>query len=140
MNQIANQFNDFVRDGQLHVPEPVRDLVGENLAKARTAWSAGTSTIRDATTLQQNVTKALGDHALQCATKNIDATLDAVQALSKSQTIAEVQKIQTAFVQEQMARWVDQSQMFMELAGKVSAEISEALPRMINQAKTNDST
>lgn len=140
MNQIANQFNEFVRDGQLHVPEPVRDLVAENLTKARTAWSAGTLTIRDATMLQQNVTEALGDHALQCATNNIDATLDAVQALSKSQTIAEVQKIQAAFVQEQMARWVDQSQMFMELAGKVSAEISEALPRMINQAKTNDST
>ena len=140
MNQIANQFNDFVRDGQLHVPEPVRDLVAENLTKARTAWSAGTLTIRDATMLQQNVTEALGDHALQCATKNIDATLDAVQALSKSQTIAEVQNIQTAFVQEQMARWVDQSQMFMELAGKVSAEISEALPCMINQPTTNDST
>jgi len=66
--------------------------------------------------------------------------LDAVQALSKSQTIAEVQKIQTTFVQEQMVRWVDQSQMFMELAGKVSSEISEALPCMTNQPTTNDST
>ena len=128
--QLAKPLNDMIRGAQIQMPEQIREMVEEGLKNTRTSWDAISSSLNDAAVVQTNATQALGDQVVSNMTTNIDATLDAVQALTKARTLSDVQSIQANFVQDHMARMMKQWNEWMSLSMKVGEEAASTVSAM----------
>jgi hypothetical protein len=124
----------MIRGAQIQMPEQIREMVEEGLKKTRTSWDAISSSLNDAAAVQTNATQALGDQVVSNMTTNIDATLDAVQALTKARTLSDVQSIQAKFVQDHMARMMKQWNEWMSLSMKVGQDTAATVSSMATTA------
>ena len=132
--QLAKPLNDMIRGAQIQMPEQIREMVEEGLKTTRTSWDAISSSLNDAAAVQTNATQALGDQVASNMTTNIDATLDAVQALTKARTLSDVQSIQAKFVQDHMARMMKQWNEWMSLSMKVGQDTAATVSSMATTA------
>jgi hypothetical protein len=132
--QLAKPLNDMIRGAQIQMPEQIREMVEEGLKTTRTSWDAISSSLNDAAAVQTNATQALGDQVVSNMTTNIDATLDAVQALTKARTLSDVQSIQAKFVQDHMARMMKQWNEWMSLSMKVGQDTAATVSSMATTA------
>jgi len=132
--QLAKPLNDMIRGAQIQMPEQIREMVEEGLKTTRTSWDAISSSLNDAAAVQTNATQALGDQVVSNMTTNIDATLDAVQALTKARTLSDVQGIQAKFVQDHMARMMTQWNEWMSLSMKVGENAAATVSSMATAA------
>ena len=132
--QLAKPLNDMIRGAQIQMPEQIREMVEEGLKNTRTSWDAISSSLNDAAAVQTNATQALGDQVVSNMTTNIDATLDAVQALTKARTLSDVQSIQAKFVQDHMARMMKQWNEWMSLSMKVGENAAATVSSMATAA------
>jgi len=128
--QLAKPLNDMIRGAQIQMPEQIREMVEEGLKNTRTSWDAISSSLNDAAAIQANATQALGDQVVSNMTTNIDATLDAVQALTKARTLSEVQSIQVGFVHDHIGRMMKQWNDWMSLSMKVGEEAASTVSAM----------
>jgi hypothetical protein len=124
----------MIRGAQIQMPEQIREMVEEGLKNTRTSWDAISSSLNDAAAVQTNATQALGDQVVSNMTTNIDATLDAVQALTKARTLSDVQSIQAKFVQDHMARMMKQWNEWMSLSMKVGQDTAATVSSMATTA------
>jgi hypothetical protein len=124
----------MIRGAQIQMPEQIREMVEEGLKNTRTSWDAISSSLNDAAAVQTNATQALGDQVVSNMTTNIDATLDAVQALTKAKTLSDVQNIQVNFVQDHMARMMKQWNEWMSLSMKVGENAATTVSSMATAA------
>jgi hypothetical protein len=124
----------MIRGAQIQMPEQIREMVEEGLKNTRTSWDAISSSLNDAAAVQTNATQALGDQVVSNMTTNIDATLDAVQALTKARTLSDVQSIQANFVQDHMARMMKQWNEWMSLSMKVGENAATTVSSMATAA------
>jgi hypothetical protein len=124
----------MIRGAQIQMPEQIREMVEEGLKKTRTSWDAISSSLNEAAAVQTNATQALGDQVVSNMTTNIDATLDAVQALTKARTLSDVQSIQAKFVQDHMARMMKQWNEWMSLSMKVGQDTAATVSSMATTA------
>jgi len=132
--QLAKPLNDMIRGAQIQMPEQIREMVEEGLKNTRTSWDAISSSLNDAAVVQTNATQALGDQVVSNMTTNIDATLDAVQALTKARTLSDVQSIQANFVQDHMARSMKQWNEWMSLSMKIGESAAATVSSMASAA------
>jgi len=132
--QLAKPLNDMIRGAQIQMPEQIREMVEEGLKNTRTSWDAISSSLNNAAAVQTNATQALGDQVVSNMTTNIDATLDAVQALTKARTLSDVQGIQAKFVQDHMARMMTQWNEWMSLSMKVGQDTAATVSSMATTA------
>ena len=132
--QLVKPLNDMIRGAQIQMPEQIREMVEEGLKNTRTSWDAISSSLNDAAAVQTNATQALGDQVISNMTTNIDATLDAVQALTKARTLSDVQSIQAKFVQDHMARMMKQWNEWMSLSMKVGQDTAATVSSMATTA------
>ncbi len=132
--QLAKPLNDMIRGAQIQMPEQIREMVEEGLKNTRTSWDAISSSLNNAAAVQTNATQALGDQVVSNMTTNIDATLDAVQALTKARTLSDVQTIQANFVQDHMARMMTQWNEWMSLSMKVGENAAATASSMATAA------
>ena len=132
--QLAKPLNDMIRGAQIQMPEQIREMVEEGLKTTRTSWDAISSSLNEAAAVQTNATQALGDQVVSNMTTNIDATLDAVQALTKARTLSDVQGIQAKFVQDHMARMMTQWNEWMSLSMKVGENAAATVSSMATAA------
>lgn len=132
--QLAKPLNDMIRGAQIQMPEQIREMVEEGLKNTRTSWDAISSSLNNAAAVQTNATQALGDQVVSNMTTNIDATLDAVQALTKARTLSDVQSIQAKFVQDHMARMMKQWNEWMSLSMKVGQDTAATVSSMATTA------
>jgi len=132
--QLAKPLNDMIRGSQIQMPEQIREMVEEGLKNTRTSWDAISSSLNNAAAVQTNATQALGDQVVSNMTTNIDATLDAVQALTKARTLSDVQSIQAKFVQDHMARMMKQWNEWMSLSMKVGQDTAATVSSMATTA------
>ena len=132
--QLVKPLNDMIRGAQIQMPEQIREMVEEGLKNTRTSWDAISSSLNDAAAVQTNATQALGDQVVSNMTTNIDATLDAVQALTKARTLSDVQSIQAKFVQDHMARMMKQWNEWMSLSMKVGQDTAATVSSMATTA------
>jgi hypothetical protein len=124
----------MIRGAQIQMPEQIREMVEEGLKNTRTSWDAISSSLNNAAAVQTNATQALGDQVVSNMTTNIDATLDAVQALTKARTLSDVQTIQANFVQDHMARMMTQWNEWMSLSMKVGENAAATVSSMATAA------
>ncbi len=132
--QLVKPLNDMIRGAQIQMPEQIREMVEEGLKNTRTSWDAISSSLNNAAAVQTNATQALGDQVVSNMTTNIDATLDAVQALTKARTLSDVQSIQAKFVQDHMARMMKQWNEWMSLSMKVGQDTAATVSSMATTA------
>jgi hypothetical protein len=132
--QLAKPLNDMIRGAQIQMPEQIREMVEEGLKNTRTSWDAISSSLNDAAAVQTNATQALGDQVVSNMTTNIDATLDAVQALTKARTLSDVQSIQANFVQDHMTRSMKQWNEWMSLSMKIGESAAATVSSMASAA------
>jgi len=132
--QLAKPLNDMIRGAQIQMPEQIREMVEEGLKNTRTSWDAISSSLNNAAAVQTNATQALGDQVVSNMTTNIDATLDAVQALTKARTLSDVQSIQANFVQDHMARSMKQWNEWMSLSMKIGESAAATVSSMASAA------
>ena len=132
--QLAKPLNDMIRGAQIQMPEQIREMVEEGLKNTRTSWDAISSSLNDAAVVQTNATQALGDQVVSNMTTNFDATLDAVEALTRARTLSDVQSIQANFVQDHMARMMTQWNEWMSLSMKVGENAAATVSSMATAA------
>ncbi len=128
--QLAKPLNDMIRNAQIQVPQQVRDMIEEGLKNTRTSWDAISSSLNDAAVAQTKASQALGDQFLHNMTANLDATSDAVQALTKAKTLSDLQNIQVNFVRDHTARMMKQWNDWLSLSMKVGEDAAATLSAM----------
>jgi hypothetical protein len=124
----------MIQGAQIHMPEPVREMVEEGLKKTQSSWNAISSSLTEAAVVQATATKAVGEQVLQNMTVNFDATLDAAHALTNAKTLSEVQSIQVNFVHDYMTRMMTQFNEWMNLSMKVHEDAAEVVSTMATAA------
>lgn len=128
--QLTTPLSEMIQGAQIHMPEPVRDMVEEGLKKTQSSWNAISSSLTEAAVVQATATKAVGEQVLQNMTVNFDATLDAAHALTNAKTLSEVQSIQVNFVHDYMTRMMTQFNEWMNLSMKVQEDAAEVVSTM----------
>lgn len=128
--QLTTPLSEMIQGAQIHMPEPVRDMVEEGLKKTQSSWNAISSSLTEAAVVQATATKAVGEQVLQNMTVNFDATLDAAHALTNAKTLSEVQSIQVNFVHDYMTRMMTQFNEWMNLSMKVHEDAAEVVSTM----------
>ena len=129
-NEFQTQAEDFMRNAaDIKVPEQMQQFAEESVAKTRDAVAKMTVTaqetqkaLAEATTVATQSAKTLGDKVLANFTANTEAVFDAASAIAKSKSIPEAIKLQTSFMQSQMAKANEQTREFFELSAKLTQQ------------------
>ncbi len=71
--------------------------------------------------------KSIGEKVLRNTEINTEAVFDAAQAIARAKTIPEAVRLQTSFVQQQLAAASAQSKELFELSAKVAQQTFETM-------------
>ena len=111
------------------IPENVKALAEDSVAKTREAYSKMSSAARDGAKIFENVmvsaqagANSIGERVLRNTEANAEAVFDAAQAISRAGTFPEIVRLQTNFMQKQFAVASAQAKELFELSMKVSQQ------------------
>lgn len=113
-------------------PGAMQSVMQDTIAKSREFYTTRTAAALDGARALTEVadtvwssTKMLNDKIVQNATANAEAAFDAAQALAGAQSLSEMVKIQSEFVQQFFARAAAQSREFFDLSARAAEHIME---------------
>ena len=126
-NDFNNQAEDFLRNAaDVKVPESMQHFAEDSVAKTREAYSKMTVAAQDAQKALSEVTttaaasaKTLGDKVMANYAANTEAAFNAAEAIARAKSVPEALKLQTSFVQAQLAKTSEQTREFFELSTKL---------------------
>ena len=136
---MTDQFTRQVREilaatNDARIPENVKALAEDSVAKTREAYSKMSSAARDGVKIFENVmvsaqagANSIGERVLRNTEANTEAVFDAAQAISRAGTLSEIVRLQTSFVQKQLAAAAAQTKELFELSTKASQQTFEIL-------------
>ncbi len=144
-NEFQTQAEDFMRNAaDIKVPEQMQHFAEESVAKTREAVAKMTvsaqeaqKAMADATTAATQSAKTLGDKVLANFTANTEAAFEAASAIAKSKSVPEAIKLQTNFMQSQMAKASDQTREFFELSAKLTQQTFATFNSVAQKSMTN---
>jgi phasin len=144
-NDFAAQAEDFMRTaGDVRVPEQMQHFAEDSVAKTREAYAKMTVVAQDATkalaevsTVATQGAKTLGDKVLANVTANTNAAFDAAEAIARARSLPEAFKLQTTFMQSQMAKAGEQSREFFELSTKLAQQTFATFNTVASKSMTN---
>ncbi len=144
-NEFATQAEDFMRNAaDVRVPEQMQHFAEDSVAKSREAYAKMTVVAQDAqkalaevSTVATQSAKTLGDKVLANLTANTNAVFDAAEAMARSKSIPEAMKLQTTFMQSQMAKASEQSREFFELSTKLAQQTFATFNTVASKSMTN---
>jgi phasin len=116
------------------IPENVKALAEDGVAKTREAYSKMSSAARDGVKIFENVmvsaqagANSIGERVLRNTKANTEAAFDAAQAISRAGTLPEIVRLQTNFMQKQFAAASAQTKELFELSMKVTQQTFESV-------------
>jgi phasin len=116
------------------IPENVKALAEDGVAKTREAYSKMSSAARDGVKIFENVmvsaqagANSIGERVLRNTEANTEAAFDAAQAISRAGTLPEIVRLQTNFMQKQFAAASAQTKELFELSMKVTQQTFESV-------------
>lgn len=116
------------------IPENVKALAEDSVAKTREAYSKMSSAARDGVKIFENVlvsaqagANSIGERVLRNTEANTEAAFDAAQAISRAGTLPEIVRLQTNFMQKQFAAASAQTKELFELSMKVTQQTFESV-------------
>ncbi len=139
-DQFTRQAQDmFAAAKDARIPENVQAMAEEGVTKTREAYAKLNSATKDGVKVIEDVmvaahagAKTIGEKVLRNTEINTEAVFDAAQAIARAKTIPEAVRLQTNFVQQQMAVAGAQTKELFELSAKVAQQTFET----VNSAAT----
>ncbi|HEY8277656.1 MAG TPA: phasin family protein [Methyloceanibacter sp.] len=134
-DQFTRQVQEILSAGKdARIPENVKALAEDSVAKTREAYSKVSSAARDGVKILENAmvsaqagANLIGEKVLRNAETNTEAVFDAAQAISRAETFFEIVSLQASFVQKQLAAASAQTKELFELSTKVTQKTFEIL-------------
>ena len=144
-NDFATQAEDFMRTAaDARVPEQMQHFAEDSVAKTRQAYAKMTVAAQDTHKALTEVSavatqsaKTLGEKMLANVAANTEAAFDAAEAIARSRSVPEALKLQTTFMQSQMAKAGEQTREFFELSTKLYQQTFATLNTVANKSMTN---
>jgi phasin len=135
VNDFARQTQEFFSAAkEARIPEQVQAIAEDSVSKARESYGKLNTVAKDSVKVMEDVmvaahagAKSIGDKVLKNTETNTEAVFEAAQALARAKTLPELLRLQTSFVQQQMAAAGAQSKELFELSTKVAQQTFESL-------------
>ena len=139
MNQQFNPQDFFAAAKEARIPENVQAFAEENVAKTREAYTKLNTVAKENVRVLEDVlvtahagAKSISEKVLRNAETNTEAAFAAARSLARADTLPEVVRLQTNFVQQQLAVAGAQTKELFELSAKVAQQTFQ----MLNSAAT----
>lgn len=141
-DQFTRQVQEILAAAKdARIPENVKALAEDSVAKTREAYSRMSSAARDSAKIFENVVvsaqagvNSIGEKVLRNTETNTEAIFDAAQAISRAGTLPEIVRLQTSFVQKQLAAASAQTKELVELSMKVTQQTFATLNSATTEA------
>ena len=126
---------------EARIPETVQAMAEDGIHKARDAYSKINSVAKDGVKVLEDVmvaahagAKSIGDKMLRNTETNAEAAFVAAEAIARAKTVPEVVRLQTSYVQQQLAAAGAQSKELFELSAKVAQQTFESMNTAASKA------
>ena len=126
---------------EARIPETVQAMAEDGIHKARDAYSKINSVAKDGVKVLEDVmvaahagAKSIGDKMLRNTETNAEAAFVAAEAIARAKTVPEVVRLQTSYVQQQLAAAGAQSKELFELSAKVAQQTFESMNTAASRA------
>lgn len=135
MNDFTRQTQEFFSAAKdARIPEQVQAIAEDSVSKARETYDKFSSVAKDNAKVLEEVAaaafagaKSIGDKVLKNTETNTEAAFEAAQALARARTLPELVRLQSSFIQQQLATAGAQSKELFELSTKVAQQTFENL-------------
>ncbi len=139
-DQFTRQTQEmFAAAKDARIPENVQAIAEEGVAKTREAYEKINTVTKDGVKVFEDVVvaahagaKTIGEKVLRNTEVNAEAAFDAAQAIARAKTVPEAIRLQTTFVQQQLAVAGAQTKELFEL----SAQVAQQTVDTVNTATT----
>ena len=133
--QFTRQAQEmFKMGGNAQIPENIQQFAEDGVQRTREFYERMNDAAKDTSKVFEEMLlashagyKAIGEKMLHNTTVNTESAFDAAQAIAKAKTVPEALRLQTDFMQQQMAVASTQAKELMELSAKVSQQTFESL-------------
>jgi len=122
-----------------HIPENIRAIAEDRLAKTRTSYTKINSVTKDSVKALEDIfdaahsgAKMISEKILRNTEENVEAALDAAEAIARAKTLPEAATLQANFMRRQLALVGTQTQEIFEISAKVAQQAFESM----NSART----
>ena len=134
-DQITRQAQEmFEAAKDARIPENVQAMAEDAVEKSRDAYSKMTSATKDGVkafeqmvSAASNGAKTITEKMIRNSEANAEAAFDAAQAMARAKTLPEVMRLQSSFLQQQMAVAGAQTKELFELSTKVTQQTFETM-------------
>lgn len=134
-DQFTRQAQEiFAAAKDARIPENVQAIAEDSVQKTREAYGKFTTVAKDGAKVFEDVVltaqagaKTIGEKVLRNAEINTEAAFDAAQAIARAKTIPEVARLQTSFLQQQLAVAGAQTKELFELSTKIAQQTLETM-------------
>lgn len=135
MNDFTRQTQEFFSAAKdARIPEQVQAIAEDSVSKARETYDKFSTVAKDNAKVFEEMAaaayagaKSIGDKVLKNTETNTEAAFEAAQALARASTLPELVRLQSSFVQKQLATAGAQSKELFELSTKVAQQTFENL-------------
>ena len=134
-DQISRQAQEmFEAAKDARIPENVQAMAEDAVEKSRDAYSKMTHATKDGVkafeqmmSAASNGAKTITEKMIRNSEVNAEAAFDAAQAMARAKTLPEVMRLQSSFLQQQMAVAGAQTKELFELSTKVTQQTFETM-------------
>ena len=135
----AEQFFSAAKDAG--VPENVKAMVADGVAKTRVAYEKASTVAKDQAKVAEELmlagqagAKTLGSKIMENTAANTEAAFDAAQAMARAGSLPEAARIQAEFMQKQMAIAGAQTRELFELSSRIAQQNFQTFNSMASKS------
>ena len=118
--QQTKEFFEAAKDAR--IPENVQAIAEDAVEKSRTAFEKvqvatkdNAKAVEELVTVASDGAKTIGEKVLRNTELNAEAAFDAAEAIARAKTLPEIARLQSSFMQQQMAVAGAQTKELFEL-------------------------
>ena len=130
--QQTKEFFEAAKDAR--IPENVQAIAEDAVEKSRTAFEKvqiaakdNTKAVEELMSVATDGVKTIGEKVLRNTELNAEAAFDAAEAIARAKTLPEIARLQSSFMQQQMAVAGAQTKELFELSTKVAQQTFETV-------------
>lgn len=131
-NQQTKEFFEAAKDAR--IPENVQAIAEDAVEKSRTAFEKvqvatkdNAKAVEELVSVATDGAKTIGEKVLRNTELNAEAAFDAAEAIARAKTLPEIARLQSSFMQQQMAVAGAQTKELFELSTKVAQQTFETV-------------
>lgn len=130
--QQTKEFFEAAKDAR--IPENVQAIAEDAVEKSRTAFEKmqiatkdNSKAVEELMSVATDGAKTIGEKVLRNTELNAEAAFDAAEAIARAKTLPEIARLQSSFMQQQMAVAGAQTKELFELSTKVAQQTFETV-------------